>query len=299
MARPTVPFLDWTQDNDPLKNVEPSGSKKNQGWSPNEPLPAQNMNWILYSIDQWLKYAVDSAGRAGGQIRTVLGTTAQLAAGAATHDNPQQAYDDTVLQGGGVMLVLDGSITGSLNMNSSGVIVKGLGYESEINGNVSMSGPRNVFLGCRVAGNFTMSSSDCFADHVWLAFTSNFINSSVSNRNCYRISGGTNGLYSSQPGKGGSGVSYIFSGPFQLNESHNGKILMADLSSGSIEALLPNPRKDYIVTFKDYRGLAATNNLIVTPTGLTMIEGLNQSFRMQINYQSKTLISDGADWYSI
>lgn len=300
MARPTVPFLNWTPDNDPQKVVEPSGSKKTQGWSPNEPLPAQNMNWLLYSIDQWLQYAVESADRVGGQIRSVLGTTAQMNAGAATHDDPQEAYDAAVAEGGGVMLVLEGSMSGNLNLNdSTGVIVKGLGYQSEINGNVTMSAPRNVFLGCRVAGNFTISSSDCFADQVWLAFTSSFVNSSSNQRNFYRITGGTNGLYMSHPGKGGAGVSLVLSGPFQLNESHNGKTMLVDLSSGPLEVLLPTPRLNYIVTLKDYRGFAAINSLTITPPGSSMIEGLNEPFNMQINYQSKTLISDGADWYSI
>lgn len=300
MARPTVPFLDWTPDNDPLKVIEPSGSKKTQGWSPNEPLPAQNMNWLLYSMDQWLKYAVATADLVGGQIRSVLGTADQVSSGIATHSVPQDAYNAAIAAGGGVMLVLEGSMVGNLALNdSTGVIVKGLGYQSEIDGSVSMSSPRNAFVGCRVSGNFTISSSDCFVDQVWLAFASNFVNSSSNQRNFYRISGGTNGLYMSHPGKGGAGSSLILGGPFTLDESHNGKIMLVDLSFGGIEVVLPSPRKDFIVTLKDYRGYAAQSNLTITPAGGALIEGINQPFKMQINFQSKTLICDGADWYFI
>lgn len=43
----------------PLLVVEPTVPKKAQGWAPLEPLPAQNENWLLKSISQWLAYLED------------------------------------------------------------------------------------------------------------------------------------------------------------------------------------------------------------------------------------------------
>ncbi len=56
IKKPTVPRLDWVPSGSRDKISEPSGSKKAQGWSPNEPLPAQQENWILHSLSQWLRY---------------------------------------------------------------------------------------------------------------------------------------------------------------------------------------------------------------------------------------------------
>lgn len=55
IPRPTVAFSDWVEST-PANRIEPGGSRKSTGYLPEEPLPARNLNWLLYSIDQWLKY---------------------------------------------------------------------------------------------------------------------------------------------------------------------------------------------------------------------------------------------------
>ena len=55
IPRPTVDFTDWVEAT-PGNRVEPGPSRKNTGYLEGEPLPAFFFNWILYSIDQWLKY---------------------------------------------------------------------------------------------------------------------------------------------------------------------------------------------------------------------------------------------------
>lgn len=55
-TKPTVNQLGWTPANNPLTVIEPSTPKKTNGWVPLEPLPAQNENWILYSISKWIAY---------------------------------------------------------------------------------------------------------------------------------------------------------------------------------------------------------------------------------------------------
>lgn len=49
---------DWfVADSD--DRVEPSGPKKAQGWQPQEPFPAQNANWLWYSVSLWIAYLVE------------------------------------------------------------------------------------------------------------------------------------------------------------------------------------------------------------------------------------------------
>lgn len=57
-TRPVINKPDWFVS-DSSKRVEPSGPKKTQGWLPNEPLPAQNENWLLYSISVWIEWLVE------------------------------------------------------------------------------------------------------------------------------------------------------------------------------------------------------------------------------------------------
>lgn len=54
-VKPSTNQLDWTLA-EPTARVEPTTSKKNTGWQVLEPLPAQSMNWILYSISIWIAY---------------------------------------------------------------------------------------------------------------------------------------------------------------------------------------------------------------------------------------------------
>lgn len=55
IPRPTVNFTDWVEAT-PSARVEPGSSRKNTGYVESEPLPARHFNWLLYSIDQWIKY---------------------------------------------------------------------------------------------------------------------------------------------------------------------------------------------------------------------------------------------------
>lgn len=58
MARPVIRLPDWFVENSTRK-VEPSDAKRAQGWSINEPLPAQILNWLLQSISEWLAYVAN------------------------------------------------------------------------------------------------------------------------------------------------------------------------------------------------------------------------------------------------
>lgn len=56
---------------DPADRVEPSGSKKSAGYDPNEPLPAQSFNWLLYSISLWIAYLEDKTDVQGAGVGSV------------------------------------------------------------------------------------------------------------------------------------------------------------------------------------------------------------------------------------
>jgi len=60
MPKPSS-FLEWTVGNPDLVNVtqEPSALKKQAGWLPNERPPREQMNWLFWRTDEWLKY-IDS-----------------------------------------------------------------------------------------------------------------------------------------------------------------------------------------------------------------------------------------------
>lgn len=57
-ARPTTALPGWLVSN-AAKRVEPSGSQKTNGWDASAPLPAQSLNWLLYSTSLWLQYFSD------------------------------------------------------------------------------------------------------------------------------------------------------------------------------------------------------------------------------------------------
>ena len=168
--KPTVSKIDWVPNADPLKISEPSGSKKAQGWSPNEPLPAQQENWILYSLSQWIKYFEEATDSLVGITPVaILGSTQDVTDGLATHSTPQAAYDAAVAVGGGAVFVRKGTFAGSLNMNSTtGVQFKGLGRNSTLSGNITVAGKFNELLDCYLTGTLAIGGhrNKCICFHL-------------------------------------------------------------------------------------------------------------------------------------
>jgi len=65
--------LDWTVGNPNFGTVtvEPTGGKKETGWTPSEKPPAETMNWLFYNIDQWVKYLNESVDTLTQSIATI------------------------------------------------------------------------------------------------------------------------------------------------------------------------------------------------------------------------------------
>lgn len=57
-TKPTQDPINWAPT-DPLDVVEPDGSKKLQGYQPEEPLPAEHFNWFLVAITEWFAYFIE------------------------------------------------------------------------------------------------------------------------------------------------------------------------------------------------------------------------------------------------
>lgn len=101
MSRPDVSLPDWFVA-DPADRVEPAGSKKTSGWIPLEPLPAQNENWLNYSVSMWLDYMRKCAF----QYDAVVGSGDDC-----THATLEAVVADAAITANAVILINE-SITG-------------------------------------------------------------------------------------------------------------------------------------------------------------------------------------------
>ena len=289
--KPIVTRLDWVPSGDVDKISEPSGSKKAQGWSPSEPLPAQQENWILYSLSKWLKYFEDFIDQRTEKI--ILGTAAQVTSGDADYSNPQDAYDAANIAGGGVIRVLASTIIGNLNLNAShGIIFVGLGAKSVIQGSVTVSGNKNGMRDLTIDGNISISGFDNLFD-VQQSAAATFANTGAD-RNLYRISKGTSGTIQS----GGQQSNLVVSTtPFQITEIHNGMTLLVDVSTAPKTVILPPPRKGFKVRIKDFTGSADVNPITIQRNGSEQLERIATDFILDAATGQKEIAADGTDYF--
>lgn len=292
IPKPTVARLDWVPSADPDKISEPSGSKKTQGWSPNEPLPAQQENWILYSLSQWLKYFEDLTDKNPEKVVATLGTAAQVTSGDADFDDPQDAYDAAATAGGGVVRVLDVTVVGNLNMNANhGIVFIGLGAKSVIQGVLTVSGNKNAMRDLTIDGNISLSGFDNLFD-VQQTNSATFANTG-SDRNFYRINKGTAGTIQS----GGQQSNIIVSTtPFQITEAHNGMTLLVDVSTAAKTVILPLPRKGFRVRIQDIKGNASVNAITIQRQGAQKLGGVTANFLIEADFGAKNIGADGTDY---
>jgi hypothetical protein len=293
IPKPTVARLDWVPSGDPEKISEPSGSKKTQGWSPNEPLPAQQENWILYSLSQWLAYFEELTDKSPEKVVATLGSTAQVTSGEADFDDPQDAYDAAATAGGGVVRVLDVTVVGNLTMNSNhGIIFLGLGAKSVIQGVLTVSGNKNGMRDLTIDGNISISGFDNLFD-VQQTNSATFANTG-SDRNLYRINKGTAGAIVS----GGQQSNLIVSTtPFQITEAHNGMTLLVDVSTAAKTVVLPLPRKGFRIKIKDHTGNADVNPITIQRQGSQQLERVAANFLLEAAFGQKTIAGDDTNYF--
>lgn len=77
----------------------------------------------------------------------------------------------------------------------------------------------------------------------------------------------------------------------------NDQIILADSTSNTVTITLPTAvglfGRRY--TVKDWKGKSATNNITIGTTAAQTIDGAATKV-MNVNYQSYTVVSDGANW---
>lgn len=291
--KPTVTRLDWVPSGDVDKISEPSGSKKAQGWSPSEPLPAQQENWILYSLSRWLQYFEDFTDKRSEKVVAILGTAAQVTSGDADYSVPQDAYDAANTAGGGVIRVLASTVVGNLNMNANhGIVFLGLGAKSVIQGILTVSGNKNAMRDLTVDGNISISGLDNLFD-VQQTAAATFANSGAD-RNLYRINKGTGGTILS----GGQQSNLVVSTtPFQITESHNGMTLLVDVSTAAKTVILPLPRKGFRIRIKDHTGNADVNAITIQRNGSEQLERVAANFILEAAFGQKEVAADGTNYF--
>lgn len=293
IPKPTVARLDWVPSGDPGKISEPSGSKKAQGYSASEPLPAQQFNWELYTISQWLKYFEDLTDKNPEKVVATLGTAAQVLTGEADFDDPQDAYDAAATAGGGVIRVLEGAMVGNLNANSNnGIIFLGLGPNSILQGVVTVSGNKNGFRDLLIDGNLSISGFENLLDiHHTAAAT---FGNTGSDRNIYRILKGTATPIIS----GGQQSNVVVSTtPFQITEAHNGMTLLVDVSTAAKTVILPPPRKGFRVRIKDHTGNADINPITIQRNSTEQLEKVAANFVLEAAFGQKVIAGDNTNYF--
>jgi hypothetical protein len=273
ISKPSVNRLDWVPSADPTRIIEPTSGKKLIGWSPQEPYPAQNANWINYSNDQWNKYLERITDVLSNNFAAILGSSAQVTDGLATHDTPQAAYDAAHAAGGGIVKVLAGTHTGNLDMNEdSGVIFQGVGLQSIIDGNVLLSGDNNAFKAIDITGTISITGAD------------NFVGAWVQGVK-YLFPVGLN-----------QGIQIEVLSNITLNESMNGATLLVDTSGGAIDIELPPARAEFKFTAKIKD---ATNLTTIVRNGSEEIEFQAQDFEISEAGSSLSFYCDGTDWFIV
>lgn len=106
IPKPTAKIL-WTKTN-PSARVEPSGSKKESGYSVNERPTFEEFNWLLYDINDWIEYlesVTDGLNAVAPNTlsiyRAIVGT-----GGVATHATLNAAMTDAGVVPGSRILVM-------------------------------------------------------------------------------------------------------------------------------------------------------------------------------------------------
>jgi len=77
-----------------------------------------------------------------------------------------------------------------------------------------------------------------------------------------------------------------------LNETY-----LVDSTGGVVQITLPTPTADGFVKVKDSGGDANGNNITVARNGSENIDGTAANWVMDSNYEAKTFVSDGTDWW--
>jgi hypothetical protein len=102
----------------------------------------------------------------------IVGSSAQVTAGTATHASLQTAID--AASAGSRILVLPGTYTENITLSANDIVIEGKGRSAVIDGNFTLSGSGNDVSGLKIGGNMDLTGSNYNFVKAWLASTSVF-----------------------------------------------------------------------------------------------------------------------------
>lgn len=109
----------------------------------------------------------------------------------------------------------------------------------------------------------------------------------------------TSGSSLAAVGSGEITASVIAAYPYTVLVGDAQKVLIVD-SASARTLTLPAATTAMFLMVKDGEGLAATNNITITPDGTDLIDGANDDYLIDANYKSIGLVSDGVSkWYVV
>jgi len=99
----------------------------------------------------------------------IVGTSAQVDAGLATHNSLQNALTDSGV--GSAIVMLRTTITEAVTWSQSDVVVRGEGHLSIVDGNMTISGNNNILQNVKITGNLTVSGNTNTIRDCWVIGT--------------------------------------------------------------------------------------------------------------------------------
>jgi len=108
--------------------------------------------------------------RLNAQYEAIVGSSANVTAGIATHSTLQSAID--ALASGSRILVLAGTYSGNTTLSKNDMTIEGKGRATILSGNLTISGSGDNVSGFKVGGDLVLTGSNyCFV-RCWLSSTS-------------------------------------------------------------------------------------------------------------------------------
>lgn len=133
----------------------------------------------------------------------------------------------------------------------------------------------------------TPTGSVTLAEHMRVAATGVTLGPQSLSIDIHQINGGVNLT-----------TKTITSATYTVDTTTTDEVIFTDSTSNAITITLPTATNGRILIIQDKTGQAATNHITVTPPGSVLINGVNASILMGVNYGGWEFISDGTNWMS-
>ena len=261
-------YLNWIPSGSASYITQPSSGQQTTGWTPAEAPPSQVMNWLFYTIDQWIQYLAGVALVAPTAATVSAANVAASTTGTYTIGGLTivVASATGIYPGQVVAATAGGIAAGTLVQKVSGTTVTLTTATTSNQTATPVTFSHQVATGTSVQAQLDRLDSKDFLN----VFP---INPALSN---------IVALSSTDPVLGDAG-----------------KIFNVNTLNGNVEFDLPSPIAGFKFTIKDIAGYAAINNIAVNPFSSETIEGLAAGYACKSPYGTWTFICDGINWWLV